>query len=324
MIPRTFGQAAAAVAIAAVLAAFPATAPAHAHGIAGNRYFPGTLTFDDPAIADEWVTQFSRLAEPAGDGTVATDTTIAGSFSRLLTPTLLVGLDTGWTRRERSGLPAQSGLEMTRLTAKTLVYENDPHEMLISAGFAWGIGHSGAQSIGADQATTLQPGLFLGKGFGDMPDRFSWLRPFGITAGVAPEFVTRYQSTMTGVTSSGRFGPVNLRDSNVLHWGFALEFSTLYLTDRFTGGPPAEEPLNQLVPLVEFAFDTPFGQGSNGKTAATVNPGLSYVAETYQLAAEAILPLDREAGRGVGVRAQLLFFLDDLIPAWFAKPVLSP
>ncbi len=26
---------------------------AHAHGIAGNRLFPGTLSFDDPAVADE-------------------------------------------------------------------------------------------------------------------------------------------------------------------------------------------------------------------------------------------------------------------------------
>ena len=25
----------------------------HAHGIAGNRYFDGTLGFDDPAVADE-------------------------------------------------------------------------------------------------------------------------------------------------------------------------------------------------------------------------------------------------------------------------------
>jgi hypothetical protein len=26
---------------------------ADAHGIAGNRFFPGTLAFDDPAVADE-------------------------------------------------------------------------------------------------------------------------------------------------------------------------------------------------------------------------------------------------------------------------------
>ena len=106
----------------------------------------------------------------------------------------------------------------------------------------------------------------------------------------------------------------------MLHWGFAVEFSTLYLTSQFTPGRlPTQEPLNQFVPLVEFAFDS--AQGS--KTFATMNPGLSYVAVTWQVAAEAILPLNREAGRGVGMRAQLLLFLDDLIPTVFGKPLLS-
>jgi hypothetical protein len=41
---------------------------AHAHGIAGNRFFVGTLTFDDPAVADEailpaeWFTSWDRLS----------------------------------------------------------------------------------------------------------------------------------------------------------------------------------------------------------------------------------------------------------------------
>jgi hypothetical protein len=74
--------------------------------------------------------------------------------------------------------------------------------------------------------------------------------------------------------------------------------------------------LNQLVPLVEFSFDSPKGQ----KTAATANPGLSYVAVAWQLAGEAILPLNREGGHGVGFRAQLLLFLDEVSPTLFAKP----
>ena len=45
---------------------------------------------------------------------------------------------------------------------------------------------------------------------------------------------------------------------------------------------PKEEPLNQWVPLVEFAFDSPNGR----KTTATANPGLSYVAVTWQIAVE--------------------------------------
>jgi hypothetical protein len=98
-----------------------------------------------------------------------------------------------------------------------------------------------------------------------------------------------------------------------------IQYSTYYLTSRFTGGPPKEEPLNQLVPLVEFSFDSPRGQ----YTAATMNPGFGYVAVTWQVAAEAIVPLNREGGTGTGFRAQLLFFLDDLMPSLFGRPLLT-
>jgi hypothetical protein len=105
----------------------------------------------------------------------------------------------------------------------------------------------------------------------------------------------------------------------IVHWGFSVQFSTYYLTSRFTGGPPKEEPVNQLVPLVELAFDTPFGE----RTKGTMNPGFDYVAQTWQVAVEAIVPLNSEAGRGSGGRVQLLLFLDDLIPSVFGKPLLS-
>jgi hypothetical protein len=119
---------------------------------------------------------------------------------------------------------------------------------------------------------------------------------------------------------TGQLGPMLTRNVDTLHWGLALEFSTLYLTSRFTPGKlPKEEPLNQLVPLVEFSFDSPRGQ----KTVATMNPGLSYVAVSWQVAVEAIVPLNSEAGRSVGARAQLLLFLQDLIPSVFGKPLLS-
>ena len=159
---------------------------------------------------------------------------------------------------------------------------------------------------------------------GDLPDRIAWLRSFGVAGAVTAEFPISRRSTTTDIDpATGRLGLVPTINGNILHWGLALEYSTLYLTDRFTGGPPKEEPLNQFVPLVEFAFDTPIGRGFGRKTKGTANPGLSYVAETWQLAAEAILPMNREAGRGVGARIQLLLFLDDLVPMLFGKPLLS-
>jgi hypothetical protein len=58
---RTFARAA--ILGAALLTAAQA---ADAHGIAGNRYFDGTLTFDDPAVADEAILPLCQnLAFPA-------------------------------------------------------------------------------------------------------------------------------------------------------------------------------------------------------------------------------------------------------------------
>src|SRR5262249_31673631 len=83
---------------------------ARAHGIAGNRFFPGTLTFDDPAVADEAIIPlFSTFKHPAeiGDGDVV-DNAFNWSLFRLLTPKLGVGVDSGWGHRNW-GLGRRSG-----------------------------------------------------------------------------------------------------------------------------------------------------------------------------------------------------------------------
>lgn len=293
--------------------------PAHAHGIAGNRFFAGTLTFDDPAVADEAILPgFSTVQRPA-EGETVRDSRINWSFVRLLTPTLAVSVDSGWIHRNWS-LGPKAGFDTTNIGIKTEIFRNNRHEMLVSAGLTWGIGRSGAKGVGANSPDTLQPGLFFGKGLGDLPDGLSWLRPFGITGAVVNEVpLGGIGATIAPDFSTGRFGTFAVPKVETLHWGFTIQYSTYYLSSRFDGGPPKQEPLNQLVPLVEFNFDTPRGQ----KTAATMNPGFAYVAVTWQIAAEAIVPLNREAGSGPGFRAQLLFFLDDLLPSVFGKPLLT-
>lgn len=126
-------------------------------------------------------------------------------------------------------------------------------------------------------------------------------------------------ATALAPTPSGLLQAVSHPKVDTLHWGMSIQYSTYYLTSRFTGGPPKDEPLNQLVPLVEFAVDNP----RTGASVATMNPGFAYVAVTWQIAAEAVLPLNREGGNSVGFRAQLLFFIDDMFPAVFGKPVIT-
>jgi hypothetical protein len=293
---------------------------AQAHGIVGNRLFPGTLAFDDPAVMDELVLPaVSRLKHP-GEGTDVVDSRIEGSFTRLLTSTLAVGIESGWIHRNW-GPSQRTGFDTTTFGLKGLLYKNELHEVMISAGLGWGIGRSGAQGVGASNSDTLQRGIFFGKGFGDLPNSLSWLRPLAITGAVTLEHPMSGTSTNFGTDpETGQLGPMLTRNVDTMHWGFSIQYSTYYLTSRFTPGElPKDEPLHQFIPLVEFAFDTPRGE----KTAATMNPGLAYVGDTWQVAAEAIVPLNSEGGRTIGVRAHLFLFLDDLIPAVFGKPLLE-
>jgi hypothetical protein len=39
--------------------------------------------------------------------------------------------------------------------------------------------------------------------------------------------------------------------------------------------------------------------------------------------AEAIIPINRVSGKGVGLLAQLNFFLDDIFPTTFGRPVID-
>src|SRR6266481_2574276 len=90
---------------------------AQAHGIVGNRVFPGTLAFDDPAVMDELVLPaVSRLKHPR-EGTDVTDDRIGWSFTRLLTSTLAFGAESGWIHRNL-GSTQRSGFDTTALGLK--------------------------------------------------------------------------------------------------------------------------------------------------------------------------------------------------------------
>jgi hypothetical protein len=249
---------------------------AEAHGIAGNRYFDGTLTFDDPAVADEAILPLDQnLAYPA-QGSNVDENRINWAFARLLTPTLAFVADGGWLHRNWP-VGHTAGLDKTDIGLKCEAYRSNQHEALISVGLMWGVAHSGARAVGTDAPNTIQPGLFIGKGFGDLPDQLSWLRPFAITAAFVDEVpLGSVGMALAPSAALGRFDAVFAPAVETLHWGFSIQYSTLYLTSRFNGGPPKDEPLNQFVPLIEFRFDSLRGQ----YTAGTMNPGFAYVAVT--------------------------------------------
>jgi hypothetical protein len=184
----------------------------------------------------------------------------------------------------------------------------------------WGVGGSGSRAVDAGQGNHLEPGLFFGKGFGDLRGDLSWLRPFAITGAISAESPLDRNYGAYGLAAGQQaLVPIQVKDRETLHWGFSIQYSTLYMNPDFGLSAPKKEPLNQFIPLIEFAFESPVGQ----RTAGTVNPGLAYVGDVYQISAEALIPLNREGGSGVGARIQLLLFTDDIVPSLFGKPLLS-
>src|SRR6478609_6253210 len=135
---------------------------AQAHGIVGNRVFPGSFAFDDPAVMDELLFGFSRLRHP-DDGTEVLDHQADWAFSRLLTPTLAIEFDGGWLHRNW-GRHSGSGLDTTGIGLKALLYTNDIQEVMISAGVAWALAAPGPKPWPQTAWIRSIPECFSGRG----------------------------------------------------------------------------------------------------------------------------------------------------------------
>ncbi len=290
-----------------------------AHGIAGNRYFPATSTFDDPAVADEFSVNTFKSTSPASVNSESYST-VAVTGARLLSTNWAVGFDYAKDSVNQSSL-VQAYTKKDDIYIKTLLYRDDLNEALLSFSLGYGNAHTDLPYYGVSSRNSILPAVTFGKGMGNLDDGLSWLRPFAFVGAIAADIPVQRSPSFSGTTTShSDFLNNQAQNFNSVHWGFAVEYSTLFLTDRFHHGYlPKDEPLHQFVPLVEFAFDS----SPSYKTAGTMNPGLSYVEQTWQLSGELIVPLNEGPYKVTGFRAQLMFFLDDLIPAFFEKPLLE-
>jgi hypothetical protein len=78
-------------------------------------------------------------------------------------------------------------------------------------------------------------------------------------------------------------------------------------------------PFNRLIPLVEFAMSTPLNRGVDKLTTGTINPGVIWSGQYFQVEIEAMIPINNHSGHNVGVIAQAHFYLDDLLPRFLAN-----
>jgi hypothetical protein len=305
-----------------VAALFVVPTGAWAHGFAGSRFFPATLATDDPFVNDELsLPTVSSIVTPDEGGTRETE--IAADIAKRITPNFGIELGDSIINLNRPDQPSQSGFGNLELGAKYEFFESDEHEIILSLGAEVEVGGTGNKGIEADSFTTWAPGFFFGKGFGDLPDTMSFLKPLAVT-GVLDVAVPTSASTQT-VTVNEATGERDIdieRHADVLQWGFAVEYSIIYLQQQVKD-IGLHAPFDRLIPLVEFAFETPLNRGEQGKTTGTVNPGLIWSGKYFQLGAEATIPVNSRTGNNVGFIAQLHFYLDDLFPHTLGRPLFG-
>jgi hypothetical protein len=299
-----------------------ATGWAYGHGFAGARFFPATLSTDDPFVADELsLPTVSTIETPDGGGTRQTD--ISVDIAKRITPQFGIEIGETLTALNPHEGRAANGFGNLELSGKYQFLKNDAHEAIVSLGVGVEIGGTGSRSIGADSFSTWAPGIFFGKGFGDLPDLLRFLKPLAITGLAGVEIPT--SASTRNVTVDDRTGEREVeieRHPDVLEWGFALEYSVIYLQSQVQDMHlPA--PVDRLIPLVEFALETPLNRGARGQTTGTINPGVIWAGKYFQFGAEAIVPINERTGTNVGVIAQLHFFMDDLFPHSLGRPLFG-
>jgi hypothetical protein len=277
------------------------SARAQAHGIVGDRFFPPTITTDDPFAADELALPTVSIFKNPGDP--QTREIDAGfELDKLILPDLSLGISTTHVFLKPDHARSIDGWGNVELSLKYNAWSNAAHEAVVAVGVRAEIGGTGSRSIGRDSRTTFQPSIFFGKGFGDLPDSLAALKPIAVTGLAGLSFPTN-------------------GDPNVLEWGFSLQYQLPYLQQHVKDiGLP--EPLKNMIPLVEFAFESPINR-AGGPTTGTINPGVLYETKYFQVGVEALIPINEASGKHVGAIFQIWIFLDDIAPKYFGHPIFG-
>lgn len=276
---------------------------AAAHGFAGDRFFPPTISTDDPFAVDELALPTVSYTKNGGSPP-GYELDAGFEFDKEIFPRFALGVSDTYIYQHFDRARSLQGWDDLVVTAKYELWINPEHEAIVSIGLESDIGGTGGSQVGADSFSTFAPKIYFGKGFGDLPDTLGGLRPFALTGELAQTF------------------PTEAANPNTFQWGFALEYSLPYLMQNVQDvGLP--RPLRDMIPLVEFSMETAENRADRGLTVGTINPGVLYENPYFQLGVEANIPVNRQSGTHVGVTVQAWIYIDDIFPHTFGHPLFG-
>ena len=297
---------------------------ASAHCFVGGRFLPATLIVDDPCVADE-LSLPTVAAFKNGDFPSARELDISGEYSKRITDNFGISVAETWTHLAPPGGPNASGFQNLETTFKYQFLTDATHELVLSAAVSVEWGNTGARGVGAESFSTITPTFFFGMGMGDLPDAARWLRPIALTGQIGYAVPSSASKMIFGVDPDTGETTVDVEHHpRFLVYGGSLQYSMPYLKSSVVDlGLP--EFINHLIPLVEAQFQTAIANDFDvvTHTTGTVNPGVIWVGNYFQVGVEALIPINRASGSAVGVIGQLHFYLDDIFPTTVGRPLFG-
>jgi hypothetical protein len=292
-----------ATASVATLVLYSLTTKLDAHGFEGDRFFPPTISTDDPFAVDELsLPNISFFNNPAGGGAPKTlNIDISSEFDKEIFPKFAVGIIFNYIVLKPQGQSYHAGFDDLSFGFKYQLFENAPHEFILSVGGEVDVGGTGSSAVGSESFSTYTPTLYVGKGFGDLPDSVKFLKPLAVTG------------------TLGYVVPGESVNPNALSWALAVEYSIPYL-QQHVQEIDWLRPMRNVFPLVELVMNSPLNHGG-GYTTGTVNPGFLWESRYFQLGVEAQIPINRATGPNVGAVVGVQVYIDDIWPKIFGYPV---
>ena len=290
---------------------------ASAHAVCGDRVFPATLAIDDPGVSDELALPTLTYLPKNSDGVQEFDA--AFSYTKTIVENLGLSVSDGKTWLS----PGGSGWGNLDTELKYQTWCVPEHEFMGSIGLDASWGNTGTFNF-SDPFNTFSPVIDIGKGFGDLPASLNALRPFAVTAEFSVSMPSQPHTSMVVYDVSGNPSLETTLNPTVFNWGFTLQYSLPYMNSNIqeVGGP---DFLKHLVFITEASFQTPIGNVPPGGqvTTGVVQPGVIYMADSWQISLEAVIPINGASGHNVGVEGELHFFFDDMFPNTLGKPLFA-
>ncbi|MBI3811352.1 MAG: hypothetical protein HY283_03995 [Nitrospirae bacterium] len=273
-----------------------------AHGVVGQRFFPAGIVVDDPFPADELtLASPSTIKTPNGR-----ETAVGFEVQKRLSPNLglAIGDEYASIKPEDPANPTLKGFSNPEFSLIYSMFESPDHEYIASTAIHVSPGGIGKEGI-REEMSHVEPALMFGKGLGDLPDSFGFLRPIGIVGQAGVEVPWGHSDNPDDLTGT-------------LHYGLVVEYSIPYL-QSFVKDVGIPWPFNKMFPIVELTYSEPIsGPDAHHGATGYLNPGIVWAGKYIELGLEAQIPLNDRTGQSTGVIGLVHLFLDNIAPSVFS------